>query len=102
MQNNKNLQNQLILYAISLGVLIIAIALFIANYQNSQIEAGNMMRYFFNLKTFIIIGIFLALFFLVIREIVTWYWKINHIVSLLEKIEKNTSRQENTKEHSQS
>ena len=28
--------------------------------------------------------------FLLIREILTWYWKINRIVALLEKIEKNT------------
>jgi hypothetical protein len=27
---------------------------------------------------------------MVIREVVTWYWKINKIVDLLEKIEKNT------------
>lgn len=28
--------------------------------------------------------------FLLLREIFTWYWKINKIISLLEKIEKNT------------
>lgn len=27
---------------------------------------------------------------LIIREIVMWYWKINKIVRLLEKIERNT------------
>jgi len=42
----------------------------------------------------------LIIFFLLIREIVTWYWKINHIVNLLEKIEENTSSQKNTKERS--
>lgn len=33
-----------------------------------------------------------VLFFLLIREIVTWYWKINRIVNLLEKIEENTRK----------
>lgn len=28
--------------------------------------------------------------FLVLREVVLWYWKIGKIVELLEKIEKNT------------
>lgn len=30
-----------------------------------------------------------VLLFLVFREIVTWYWKINEIVSLLTKIERH-------------
>ena len=30
------------------------------------------------------------LFFLLIREIVMWYWKINKIVGLLEDIKENT------------
>jgi hypothetical protein len=34
----------------------------------------------------------IAIIILLIREIVTWYWKINRIVSLLEKIERNTRR----------
>lgn len=34
-----------------------------------------------------------VLFFLLFREIVTWYWKINKIVDLLEKIEKNTRKE---------
>ncbi len=29
------------------------------------------------------------IFFMVIRELVTWYWKINRITDLLEKIEKH-------------
>ena len=41
----------------------------------------------------IIIGIIgMTVFFLVIREIVTWYWKINKIVRSLDKIEKNTRK----------
>jgi hypothetical protein len=36
------------------------------------------------------------LFFLLIREIVTWYWKINKIAALLEKIEQNTRKTVNT------
>lgn len=39
-------------------------------------------------------SVFLILFFtivlfLVIREVVTWYWKINRIVDLLENIDSN-------------
>jgi hypothetical protein len=34
------------------------------------------------------------LFFLLIRELVTWYWKINRIVNLLERIEKNTRKEQ--------
>jgi len=36
---------------------------------------------------YIVIGAILFLFF---REVITWYWKLNRIVSLLERIEKNT------------
>lgn len=36
--------------------------------------------------------LFAFAFFLILREIVTWYWKINRIEELLEKIEKNTSK----------
>ncbi len=35
----------------------------------------------------------LLLVFLILREILCWYWKINKIVSLLEDIKKNTSPQ---------
>ena len=45
--------------------------------------ASNLPVIFLSLAT-------LALFILIIRELVTWYWKINNILSLLEKIEKNT------------
>jgi hypothetical protein len=42
-----------------------------------------------------IAGILLAIIiiiclFLLFREVMTWYWKINKIVSLLEKIDNNT------------
>lgn len=37
--------------------------------------------------------IVILLLFLIIREIVCWYWKINKIVDLLEKIEDNTRPQ---------
>lgn len=30
------------------------------------------------------------LFFLLIRELIVWYWKINEILSVLKKIEENT------------
>lgn len=34
------------------------------------------------------------IFFMVIRELVTWYWKINKITDLLDKIEKNTRQKD--------
>lgn len=34
-----------------------------------------------------------VLFFIVIREFVTWYWKINRIEKLLTRIEKNTRKE---------
>jgi hypothetical protein len=45
---------------------------------------------------FLILIIFL---FLALREVAAWYWKINKIVALLEKIEVNT-RKEVVKENS--
>ncbi len=35
-------------------------------------------------------SVILFLFFIFIREILTWYWKINRIEELLEEIERNT------------
>jgi|GEM_PF-3852750 len=40
---------------------------------------------------FVVYFLFAIVVFLIIREALTWYWKINRIVSLLEKIEENTS-----------
>ncbi len=40
-----------------------------------------------------LIGAFLLFF--ILRELFTWYWKINEVVALLEKIEQNT-RPKNT------
>lgn len=37
---------------------------------------------------FYIIGGFIV--FMVLREFVTWYWKLNRVTELLEKIEENT------------
>jgi hypothetical protein len=39
---------------------------------------------------FIEIVAFVVIFFFLVREVLVWYWKINKIVSLLEKIEENT------------
>ena len=79
---------------ILLGALLVA--LFIIYSNRTEIEG-----HLFNLNNSITIAIVsLIIFFLLIREIVTWYWKINHIVNLLEKIEENTSSQKNTKERS--
>lgn len=38
------------------------------------------------------------IFFMVIRELVTWYWKINKISDTLDKIEKNTRPKETSTE----
>jgi len=46
----------------------------------------------FNLNTLIVIGI-IFIIFLLIREFVTWYWKINQIVSLLKEIRENTKKE---------
>lgn len=50
-----------------------------------------------NYIEYVILGILgLILFFLLIRELITWYWKINKMVRLLEKIERNTNPETNT------
>lgn len=42
----------------------------------------------------VIMGIFFAIVIWIgLREVMTWYWKINRIVALLEKIEENTRRE---------
>jgi len=51
----------------------------------------------------IILSIFIGLigvsvFFLLIREIVAWYLKINQIKRLLERIEENTRKQDSVQE----
>ncbi len=40
------------------------------------------------------LGIFfiLLMLFVLVREVLTWYWKLNKIVDLLEKIELNTRK----------
>lgn len=40
-----------------------------------------------NLLEIILLFLFLIIVWLLIRELLTWYWKINKIVSILEKIE---------------
>ncbi|OHA87735.1 MAG: hypothetical protein A3A96_02105 [Candidatus Zambryskibacteria bacterium RIFCSPLOWO2_01_FULL_39_39] len=32
------------------------------------------------------------IFFIVVREILTWYWKINKAIRILERIERNTRK----------
>jgi len=43
-----------------------------------------------NQSNILIILIVIFVIFLIIRELLTWYWKINKIVRLLEQIEENT------------
>ncbi len=42
-------------------------------------------------KGFLLFIIISFLIFILIREFLTWYWKINRIISLLEDIEENTN-----------
>ena len=44
----------------------------------------------FTLQNVLITFVILIVVFLTLREFVTWYWKINKIVHLLEQIEENT------------
>lgn len=43
----------------------------------------------FDILMFLLVVVAVAVA-LIVREIVTWYWKINQIVGLLERIEENT------------
>lgn len=51
-----------------------------------------------NFAVYLLYGIFglvvLFIIMLLFRELACWYWKINKIVKLLEKIEKNTNKNE--------
>lgn len=44
---------------------------------------------------FVVLIIFTIAVFLVMRFLVLWYWKINEIVNLLEKIKNNTDPENN-------
>lgn len=41
-------------------------------------------------SSFLIFIPFAIVLFVALREVVTWYWKLNKISNLLEKIEENT------------
>jgi len=43
-----------------------------------------------NISTILIVILILFIIWLLVREIKTWYWKINDIVSLLKRIDDNT------------
>jgi hypothetical protein len=60
--------------------------------QGADAPAGNIMS---DIPT-LLIAIFsiLILLFLLGRFVMLWYWKINKMVSLLEKIESNTNKDE--------
>ncbi|MDD3072623.1 MAG: hypothetical protein PHH17_01235 [Candidatus Pacebacteria bacterium] len=51
--------------------------------------------YFYNFifsLEFLIVIFFLIIIFFVCREILCWYWKINKIINLLEKIVENMKK----------
>jgi|GEM_PF-4778501 len=56
---------------------------------------GDLMEHASLLTSLSVFGIFLfvtVLLFLICREMVTWYWKINEIVVLLARIERHLAR----------
>ena len=50
-----------------------------------------LSNFIFSTPISIFFGIFI---FFILREVITWYWKINKAIDLLEKIEKNTRKEE--------
>lgn len=46
-----------------------------------------------NSGNFILILLGVIIFFFLIREILTWYWKINKVIRILERIERNTRKE---------
>lgn len=50
-----------------------------------------------HLSDFLLYLFWAFIFFMVIRELVTWYWKINKIVDRLDQIEKNTRPKDSEK-----
>ena len=83
---NKNLRNLLLILAV---VAVGAIAFIFRNITASEFSQNLASMGWARSLLFVIVGI---LFTLAIREIVTWYWKINRMVNLLEKIENNTRK----------
>ena len=45
-----------------------------------------------NLPNFLLIVLGVVVFFFLVREVLTWYWKINKVVNLLQRIEENTRK----------
>lgn len=45
---------------------------------------------FLNFPFIIVPFVFTIIIFIIFREVLTWYWKLNKISDLLEKIEENT------------
>lgn len=83
---NKNLQVPVL---VLLGGVLVALS--IIWYQGLDAP----ILFSFDIKDLAIGVVTIISIFLIIREFLTWYWKINRMVDLLEKIERNTSRQEN-------
>lgn len=85
--------NQTTLYILFGGLLVsFIIIIYYKNYFNFL----NPFNYFYinpSLNPLIVILLAVCIFFMV-REILTWYWKINKIVKLLEKIEENTNKKQ--------
>lgn len=94
-KDKKNSPFLILIASFMSAVLITFIYLFTRDDQNKSVDASS-----FNILGFSNIGIIDILFatsfvlvgFILIRELITWYWKINRIIELLEKIEENTRK----------
>lgn len=94
-KDKKNSPFLILITSFMSAVLITFVYLYTGDNQNKTVNASN-----FNILGFPNIGIIDILFamffilagFVLIRELITWYWKINRIIELLEKIEENTRK----------
>ena len=59
-------------------------------YIHCVVYNSTIMSTYFSLPNIFYILVGVAVFFLVTRELIAWYWKINKVCDLLEKIEANT------------
>jgi len=53
-------------------------------------QTPNIFSYIFDPLTLLIILVIVVLSILILREIITWYWKINEIVKILKEININS------------
>jgi small-conductance mechanosensitive channel len=94
-KNKKNSPFLILIASFMSAVLITFVYLYTGDNQNKSVNTSN-----FNMLGFSNIGMidiffavsFIFVGFVLIRELITWYWKINRAIELLEKIEENTRK----------